>query len=240
MRKFLGVDGYKGGWLAVILSSSSSEVKLYKDVGSLWSENRDASLVLIDIPICLTNKGIRQCDILARKMLAKNRKPSIFNPPAKKAYYAGSYREACAINKEVTGKKISKQTWNLIPKIKEVNKLISKHPEAVKILKESHPEVCFMALSTKGIKYSKKNILGIKERLKVLESLDGRALGIFAYANDKFSKKAILADDIVDSMVLAFTAKFGYKKLSKIPKKPHYNELGQKAEIVYFSKNDSI
>ncbi|MFO7928143.1 MAG: DUF429 domain-containing protein, partial [Candidatus Humimicrobiaceae bacterium] len=163
-RKFLGVDGCKGGWIAAILSSSSLEVKLYKDVGSLWCENKDASLILVDIPICLTDTGVRQCDILARKMLDKNRKPSIFNPPAKKALYAGSYREACAINKEVTGKKISKQTWNLIPKIKEVNKLIRKHPEAVKILKESHPEVCFMALSKKRIKYSKKNILGIKER----------------------------------------------------------------------------
>ena len=79
-------------------------------------------LILIDIPIGLKTggSGERLSDLGARSIL-KARKSSIFPVPCREAIYAKTYKEACEVNERLTGKRISKQAWNIVPKIRDVD-----------------------------------------------------------------------------------------------------------------------
>lgn len=82
-------------------------------------------LILIDIPIGLKNgvHGERLSDLGARRIL-KARKSSIFPIPCREAVYVGSYTKACEVNEKITGKRISKQAWNIVPKIRDVDSFL--------------------------------------------------------------------------------------------------------------------
>jgi hypothetical protein len=50
----VGVDGCRGGWLAVRLSrDGNSDCRIFPDMASLWAAHRQAALILVDIPIGL-------------------------------------------------------------------------------------------------------------------------------------------------------------------------------------------
>lgn len=107
----MGLDGCRGGWFAVILAEDGRwELGLFPDISTAWASCRDSSLILIDIPIGLKEDGIeRQCDREARRLLGK-RHPSVFPVPCRQAVYAETYRAACDINEQRTGRRLSKQT----------------------------------------------------------------------------------------------------------------------------------
>jgi len=55
------------------------------------------------------------------------RKSSIFPVPCREAVYAETYEKACEVNKLLTGKLISKQAWNIVPKIRDVDRFLVKN-----------------------------------------------------------------------------------------------------------------
>jgi len=93
---FIGVDGCKIGWFCVSLDKNQHwEVGTFPSVEELWKANKDASLILIDIPIGLPFKGPRACDIEARKILGKSKTSTVFPPPCREASAAKTYEDAC-------------------------------------------------------------------------------------------------------------------------------------------------
>jgi predicted RNase H-like nuclease len=68
-------------------------------------------------------QGERLSDLGARRIL-KARKSSIFPVPCREAVYMESYEKACEVNEKLTGKRISKQAWNIIPKIRDVDSFL--------------------------------------------------------------------------------------------------------------------
>ena len=137
-KVFVGVDGCRAGLLAVFLttkneSSCEWETGLFPNFSLLihFLENKyrqAESLILIDIPIGLKNggSGERLSDVGARSIL-KARKSSIFSVPCREAVYAETYEKACEINEKLTGKRISKQAWNVVPKIHDVDSFLIKN-----------------------------------------------------------------------------------------------------------------
>ena len=75
----------------------------------------DRGRLYVDMPIGLPDWE-RQLERLARKCLSV-RPGSIFSVPCRQAVYSTSYESACDINAEITGKKLSKQSWYLCDKI---------------------------------------------------------------------------------------------------------------------------
>jgi len=63
--------------------------------------------------------------------------------PCREAVYAESYEKTCDINKELRGKSISRQSWNIIPKIRDVDAFLAKNEVFRGKVKETAPEVCF-------------------------------------------------------------------------------------------------
>jgi predicted RNase H-like nuclease len=120
--KFIGVDGCKIGWFYTAINHENDwEIGVFEHIEKLWEAHKDASLILIDIPIGLPFKEPRACDLEARKLLGKGKTSCLFPPPCREALAAETYEAACEINKKILGKKISWQTWNISKKIKEVD-----------------------------------------------------------------------------------------------------------------------
>ena len=234
--KVVGADCCSGGWFAVsIIDGVEWKTSIFPDIITLWKNSKDTSLILIDIPIGLREKGTKErlCDIEARKLLGRKRAMSVFPVPCRGALYAQNYKEACSINERITGRKLTIQTWNIIPRIREVDVLISKEISARSKIREIHPEVCFWALWGEPMKYSKKIDLGFFERKELLKSIFPYTDDIINHSLYTYRRKEVKKDDILDALVAAVTATGGSDALASIPQRPEIDKKGVTMEMVY-------
>jgi predicted RNase H-like nuclease len=230
----VGVDGCRGGWFAVVLGSGRSwAIDVYKTIAELWDAMNSPSMILIDIPIGLPQTDRRICDVQARKLLGR-RGSSVFAVPCREALQAKNYRQACRINKQVTGVKLSIQTWNICSKIQEIDIWLQVTREAQPKIRESHPELCFWALAGKHtMAHSKKTLQGFTERFSILKKVYPQSSSIVKQALNQFQRKDLPRDDILDAIVLAVCALFSAGKLKTVPPKPPVDKKGLVMEIVY-------
>lgn len=240
MKKISGVDGCRGGWLAFHFDGKSWSGNLFEGINELYSTS-DSKLILIDIPIGLRTyeSSERLCDLEARKIL-KKRKSSIFPAPSRPVIHCNEYRAASRKNKEATGRALSKQTFNIIPKIREVDNFIrSEHYNPrKKRIREVHPEVCFWGLNgCSEMEYNKKSALGICERMGVLNDYMKDVNKIFDNTRSRYKKYQVADDDIIDALVCAVTALFN-ESLSTFPASPEKDTNGIPMEIVYYQTNE--
>ena len=211
----LGIDGCRFGWCLIKLDSlGNSSVCLIKNIRELL--NVKADIAIIDIPIGLTDSDEERIfDKTAREQL-KNRHSSVFTVPCKSAIYVedydteNAYKRACAINFKNTGKKISRQSFALIPKIREVDEFLYENPHFKGFLFEHHPELCFKELAGAPCKNNKREHQGEKERIGVLR----KHMDILNLLHDHdFSINEVKRDDIIDAAILALS---GLKRLLNI------------------------
>ena len=64
----LGVDGWRGAWVGALLDGRSVTVLALPDVAAVLAVP-DVDLVAIDMPIGLSDDGVRACDVAARRLL---------------------------------------------------------------------------------------------------------------------------------------------------------------------------
>ena len=167
----VGVDGCRGGWIAVFapFSGNHSEARLYRDFADILASN--ARIIAVDVPIGLPEiaiKGGRAACNEARSRLGA-RQSSVFSVPARAALAAGSYREACAINLRHSDppRKIAKQTFNILARIAEVDALMS--PALESRVFECHPELAFWAMND-------ERPLAFPKKIKSRPNAEGMAL----------------------------------------------------------------
>jgi predicted RNase H-like nuclease len=234
----MGVDGCPGGWFVVQLNQSDAWKTALATTGETLARYiKQSQLTLIDIPIGLpdTDTSQRECDLLARKALAMPRAASVFPVPSRAAVYANSYVTACELNQRSLGKKLSKQTWNICAKIRQVDELLHNNRFLCNKLRESHPEVCFWALNNKNaMRFSKKSKAGREERMQVLIRYLPAAHDILEFAANSYRRNQVAVDDIIDAMALALTTKVGHKKLNSFPLGQRLDMRDLPMEIVYW------
>ncbi len=232
---FVGVDGCRAGWFAIGLKAEGSwQVNIFPDVSSLWNHHRGASLILIDIPIGLKTGGKteRRCDPVVRKLLGP-RRSSVFPAPCREAIYASSYQEACDINQRLTGKRLSVENWNIIPKIREMDCLLSDDTSARDRIREIHPELCFWGLAGRPMQHAKKRNEGLSERTQLLQSLYPQTADIVNHALSTYRRKDVARDDILDALAAAVTGLMEEDNLVSIPQEPEFDDRGLRMEMVY-------
>ena len=208
-----GIDGTRNGWIAAEYTEKSWKIEFHEKLSEIEFEE-----ALIDIPIGLPESSTRKCDSEARDFLVPERHYSIFNCPVRDAVYADNYEEACDINEEETGKRISKQAWNIVPKIREADK-----EAQIRNLKESHPEVFFKSLDKDSVVEPKTSEEGLKDRKEVLERF-----GDISVIED-FEQKDVSEDDLIDAMVLSLGSEF---ELNNIPEDPERDRKGLEMSIL--------
>jgi predicted RNase H-like nuclease len=240
MEIYSGIDGCHGGWFLVILAENGEW-----DFVRIPAANqllfllilKNSRLIFIDMPIGLKNTGQfeRNCDREARKILGSRMASSVFRVPTRAAVYSTDYDSACIENMKITGKKLSKQSWNIAPRIKAIDRLICENNELLSILHESHPEICFWSLAgEKQLTHPKKTDEGIEERIRILEKYFPETRKLYQQALASIPRKYLARDDILDALVLAISARHvkgcGMKIL---PEEPETDELGIPMQIVY-------
>ncbi|MCL6593222.1 MAG: DUF429 domain-containing protein [Alicyclobacillus sp.] len=137
------------------------------------------------------------------------------------------------------GKGLSRQTWGIVPKIREIDLFLSEYPEARKVVRETHPEICFWALNGgRPLLYSKTRKVerekGLAERLSLLQKFFPWAGEIWAEALATFRRREVSRDDILDAMAAAVTGLLGGGRLKTLPPSPESDVRGLAMEIVYF------
>jgi predicted RNase H-like nuclease len=235
--EFVGVDGCRAGWIAVTLTPTGNlSHEVDGDIEALLARHPDA-LALIDMPIGLRDAGPaeRLCDPLARRRLGP-RRSSVFPVPAWAALFEKDWASASALNKGLTGRGLSKQSWGIAPGIREVNELLLRRPERRPVVREMHPELCFWGLKGRQtLPFYKMDEEGYRERVGLLES---------ALPGSEAFVESVLAGnhrgfdrcDLVDAFGGAVTARLGRDRLETIPELPEIDSRGLPMEMVYFAR----
>ncbi|MGH8538819.1 MAG: DUF429 domain-containing protein [Gammaproteobacteria bacterium] len=206
-----GVDGCRGGWFAVLQDRGQASPRVVKvrfalcrSLSEVMSLPENPAPIAVDIPIGLLEQaepGGRSSDRAARVLLGRGRASSIFTPPTRAALQGRSYREAMRLN----GAGMSKQTFNLMGKIREVDAHID--PALQQRLFEAHPELAFLTLAGRPMRHNKKAPAGRRERRALLGPRFGAA---FIEPNDvreRFPRSQVGVDDVLDAYALALTAR---------------------------------
>jgi predicted RNase H-like nuclease len=104
----LGVDGYKGGWIAASKADIGGvNLRVIGNVRDLITSI--PTVLAIDIPIGLSDGKPRQCDPAARRLLGRRRASSVFPAPFREVARLTEWTEANAFSKGKYGQGISRQ-----------------------------------------------------------------------------------------------------------------------------------
>jgi predicted RNase H-like nuclease len=145
-RILVGVDGCRGGWIAVIDDGGRLDSRVFADWAGLMAELQRARLIGVDIPIGLPGRDSRQCDVRARRRLGQPRGSSVFPAPVRGVLTDGlSYLEASDLHRRIDGRGLSRQAYSLLPKIREVDGYLREDIARQQRIIEIHPEVSFAA-----------------------------------------------------------------------------------------------
>lgn len=228
---YLGIDGCRGGWFVVEISGLNDwRFGVYQNIKALVDAHPFFSLALIDMPIGLPFQNKRLCDSEARKLLGGKKASSIFSAPCRLAMQADDYGSASRINFENLGVKLSKQSWNITPKIRELDDWLSEKNGAP--FRECHPELALWALNgKKAMLHGKKTAQGQCERLELLRHYFSDASAVMAKASASFPGKILQVDDIIDALSLAVTARLSQGDLDSVGQEK--DEKGLTMEIVF-------
>jgi predicted RNase H-like nuclease len=183
------------------------------------------------VPIGLATGEARRADGLARARLGWPRQTSVFSAPSRAALAARTYAEACALNAADRGRMLSRQSYGILPKIREIDALMS--PALQANVREGHPEVTFAELTGLGH--------GLLERKKSPEGESVRCAILRAYLDvpDVRAVRAALGrartgrDDIIDALACLMTASRVLDGTARVyPHAPQYDAKGLRMEIV--------
>ena len=236
-----GVDGCKAGWFVAIISATLSgrprapcvyrlkDVSIASTFAVVLSKTKGCKLVCIDIPIGLSDGDrSRQCDIAARRLLGGRRASSVFPTPIRPCLSTEDYERASRISFEHSGKKLTRQSFALLKKIRQVDDLMT--PELQERVREIHPEVSFWVLNSKRpIQHNKKAAPGQDERHRLLQEIVVDMDGILARAPAHGYGK----DDALDALAAAWTAgRTVIGKAGTLPEKPEIDSKGLRMEIL--------
>jgi predicted RNase H-like nuclease len=89
----LGVDGWRGAWVAARLDGGSVTLSVLPDAAAVLAV-RDVEVMGIDMPIGLSEDGARACDVEARRLLGPAHS-SVFPAPVRPVLATHSYADAC-------------------------------------------------------------------------------------------------------------------------------------------------
>ncbi len=236
----VGADGCPGGWIASVWDGTPGaepEITLCTDFAALFglAMERKSPVLAVDVPIGLPDRvgpGGRPCDVAARKVLGA-RQSAVFSVPSRTAVHAEDYPSACAaaLASSDPPRKVSKQCFNIFPKIREVDGFLlaagAECNEAGAALcrgiqvVECHPEVAFWAMNAeqsvplpKKVK-SRPSPEGLAFRLALLANAGGPGLDGLARSDDhggqvgrlcSLPRRLVGDDDVIDAAACAWSA----------------------------------
>jgi predicted RNase H-like nuclease len=218
MGTFVGVDWGGKRWVTVEEHDGALSFATEPSFQAVCDRHSDADLLFVDIPIGLpdnSDRYPRDCDEAARELVHPTREVSVFDVPARQAVQAATYDSAREQNLEVVEDDIGPQTWGIMERIHEVDVFMRESPPEVTV-RESHPEVCFAALSkSESVVSDKSDAEGMERRLSILETVSPSYRNAFEGLKQEINSKAAwkrrigvgMLDDVIDALALVAAAR---------------------------------
>jgi predicted RNase H-like nuclease len=237
MAVAIGVDGCKSGWFFFRFDRGTATFGVAATMAEILTDETAETRVLIDIPIGLKERGKteRQCDLEARALLSPKRHASVFPAPCRQALKQSSFEACSEKNRKITGRGLSRQTWGLVPKIREVDELLIGSPALRNVVREAHPELLFRGLAGGPMSHHKSTREGFEERMTILKIFEPNAKVLVAAAFLAHGGYDAARDDIVDAFVLALCAQHS-GHLKTIPHDPPLDPKGLSMQMVYMPR----
>lgn len=205
-----GVDGCRTGWAMALVRPDGPElqIRVVADFTAVLAAT--AGIVAIDMPIGLPERagpGGRGPEQLVRRLLP-GRSSSVFSVPSRAAVYAQDYAAACRIALMTSDppRALSRQLFNIMPKIREVDTVLRADAAVVGRVFESHPELAFCRLNGGVPPPPKKTAEGIAARRALLA-----AAGLVV---DGPPPRGAAIDDMLDALACATVARRLYHGLA--------------------------
>jgi predicted RNase H-like nuclease len=164
----LGVDGWRGRWVGALLEGRSVRLLDLADVPAVLAVP-DVEVVGIDMPIGLSDDGVRACDVEARRRLGRAGS-SVFPTPVRAVLATDDYAEARALSRAATDppRAPSAQSFQLVRAIRSLDDALG-DPPADHVV-EVHPELAFRALDPE-LGDAKVTARGMARRLAALRTV---------------------------------------------------------------------
>jgi predicted RNase H-like nuclease len=228
-----GVDGCKSGWLCVFKDTLTGAVsgRVINRISDLLDVDLSPDIAMIDIPIGLPDSGSREPDLAARAYLGSPRASSVFPCPIRPVLKSKSYEDACSIGLQTDGRKLSKQSWAILPKIKEVDDFLSADITRQRWLREVHPEVCFAVWNGgAAMVEGKKTLQGQEARRALVESIYGNSLR--SMIQSPFGR-GFAMDDLLDAFAALWTCERVVEGRARtFPLNPKKDSVGLVMEMI--------
>ncbi len=164
----LGVDGWRGRWVGALLEGRSVRLLDLADVAAVLAVPA-VEVVGIDMPIGLSDDGVRACDVEARRRLGRAGS-SVFPTPVRAVLATDDYAEARALSRAATDppRAPSAQSFQLVKAIRSLDDALG-DPPADHVV-EVHPELAFRALDPE-LSDAKATARGMARRLAALRTV---------------------------------------------------------------------
>ncbi|MCU1669035.1 MAG: putative hydrolase [Blastococcus sp.] len=196
----LGVDGWRRAWVGALLEGRTVTLLDLPDVASVLAVP-DVELIAIDMPIGLSDNGVRVCDVAAAQRLrGLGAGGSVFATPVRAVLATDDYAEARALSRAVTTppRAPSAQAFQLVGAIRELDEALGDAPGDRVV--EVHPELAFRALDP-GVRDRKGSARGTVQRLRALRSVMDVEEALAA------APRGIPAVDALDACAAAWSAR---------------------------------
>jgi predicted RNase H-like nuclease len=233
MSTIVGIDGCRTGWLCLTkdLDTGIATSQILQSIDLLLEFDPAPLCIAVDIPIGLPDAGHRNCDREARRLLGWPRQSSVFSAPIRSMLQAADYEEACQLGRNRDGRALSRQAWGIVPKIREMDALLTNHPAMVDSVFEVHPELSFWLWNDKSaMVHGKKTLDGRRERESLVDQLYERD---YVAARKHLKKGAYANDDLLDAFAALWTADRIQRGISiRLPDATDVDSLGIPKRIV--------
>jgi predicted RNase H-like nuclease len=164
----MGVDGWRGAWVGARLDGRAVELLALPDAAVVLAVP-DVEVVGIDMPIGLSDDGVRLCDVEARRRLGRAGS-SVFPTPVRAVLATDVYAEARALSRAATDppRAPSAQSFQLVRAIRSLDDALGDPPTDRVV--EVHPELAFRALDP-AVRDPKGTARGMAQRLAALRTV---------------------------------------------------------------------
>ncbi|GAB3192307.1 DUF429 domain-containing protein [Geodermatophilus arenarius] len=163
----LGVDGWRGAWVGALLDGRTVRLLHLDDAAAVLAVP-DVDVVAVDMPIGLSDDGVRTCDVAARDELrGRGAAGSVFPAPVRPVLAARDYAHARELSIAATGgRSLSAQSFRLRRSIRDLDDALG-DPSDPRV-HEVHPELAFRALDER-VRDPKASARGQGQRLRALQ-----------------------------------------------------------------------